>query len=124
MLFLTLTFITAFLLPIPKNPVLPFSIISYSSLSLVVPSFTDASVKASSTVFADTSIYSTFLSPYLRELRSLKSFTMFAFEARLPAFAFDFMLCAFASLSSLSADADMFAFASIDFVLIFAACLI
>ena len=58
---------TASRLPIPRKPLLPLSITSYSSLSLVVPSLIDASVKASSIVFADTSMYSTIFSPYLRE---------------------------------------------------------
>ena len=52
------TLITASFLPMPRKPLFPFSTISYSILSLVVPSFTSASVIASSTVFAEISIYS------------------------------------------------------------------
>ena len=113
-----LTLMTASRLPIPRKPLLPLSITSYSSLSLVVPSLIDASVKASSIVFADTSMYSTIFSPYLRELRSLNSLTILAFEASEPAFALALYSAAFASFSSVPADTDTFALLSIDFVLI------
>lgn len=50
------TRMTAGLLNNPKIPELPFSTTSTSTLSLVVSSFTSASVKASSTVFPEISI--------------------------------------------------------------------
>ena len=50
------TRITAGLLPIPRKPELPFSRISTSIWSLVVPNFIKASVLASSTVLPVTSI--------------------------------------------------------------------
>ena len=92
--------ITACLLPIPKKPVLPFSITSYSSSLLVTPSWILASVIASLTFFADTLI-SFILNPpwhsYLSKNKNfglayflflLKSLTIFAFDAKLPGFAF------------------------------------
>ena len=61
------TLMIAFLLPIPKKPVLPFSITSYSNSLLGTPREIEASVKASSTVFAETSIYSIFLYLFIYE---------------------------------------------------------
>ena len=51
-----LTLITASFLPIPRKPALPFSITSYSTLSLVVSNFIKALVSASSTFLPETSI--------------------------------------------------------------------
>ena len=104
--FLFRALITASFLPIPKIPALPFSITSYSSLSLVISSLMRASIIASSTVLAENSTNSITSPPvrYFLLFLSLNSRTIFAFEVMLPAFALERAADAFSSSSSRCAE--------------------
>ena len=73
--------ITACFIPIPRKPELPFSMTSYSSLSLVTPSWINASVIASSTVFADTLILPSIVNPSFPRLSISRSLPFYLWHS-------------------------------------------
>ena len=116
--FLTLASMTALLAPSPRKPLVSCSMTLNSILSLVVPSWMDASKMASSTVLPLTLIndsifpflilsYTLERPGYFLECVSLYSLTIMAFDAREPLFGFPFV-CAPVSVLSFTFPASLF----------------